>query len=92
MDFFDVQFNVYEEFLRRKGILSEDEIKSLVHIRNNFSHSEFPNNVFQTNLFTKENVEAFDQARLEKGKVEGLNLSISKNIYEKYIKICYKAV
>lgn len=41
--FFDVQFNVYEEFLRRKGILSEDEIKSLVHIRNNFSHSEFPN-------------------------------------------------
>lgn len=88
--FFEIQFNVYEKFLRKNRILNDEEITSLTEIRNKFSHSQFPENVFKLNQITQANVEVFDKLKLEKGKVKELNLSICQKIYEKYKTICNK--
>jgi hypothetical protein len=85
-NFKEVDFDIYIEWLNGQNILNADELKQLKEIRNKFSHTQFPN-IEMAKLTTKNN-EDYENGRSTKGKVEELDLSICKKVYDLYEELC----
>jgi len=79
-EFFDVQFKIYLDWLDHNTDITIEQKNKLQNIRNGFSHSQFPEIDNLIRIHSKDIVN-FEKNKHIKGKIESLNLSISKHLY-----------
>lgn len=89
-NFNNVQFGIYLQWIGDNDLLSSDEINRLRNIRNKFSHSEFPTYWDAIPKITEEAVARFEDNYRISGRIEQLDISLSKLIAEDYRSIANK--